>query len=76
MKASSGILSFHEQHKIIAASFGGLTPITRAKGGPIEPVLEKIAKRVGEASGQSVTQGQVLQLWLRKKDIVCVTCVA
>lgn len=45
------------------------------KGGPIDSILEKVAKRLSDVSGKTVTQGQVLQLWLRKKGIVCITYV-
>ena len=72
-KASVELIEFHKQHNIVATSYGGLTPIIRAKGGPIDAVLEKIAQRIGSSSGKSVTQGQVLQLWLRKKGIPCIT---
>ena len=74
-KASQPILDIQKEHRVVTTSYGGLSPITRSKGGPLDPVLEKIAKRVSEASGKQVTSGQVLQLWLRKKSIVCVTCV-
>ena len=69
LKASAAQLAIHEQHKIVTASYGGLTPITRAKGGPLDPVLAKIAY------ARSITEGQVLQLWLRKKGVVTVTYV-
>ncbi|THG98638.1 hypothetical protein EW026_g3598 [Hermanssonia centrifuga] len=72
-KASQPQIDLHKQHKIVATSYGGLTPITRFPGGPIDPALDKAAKRLAEGSGKSVTQGQVLQLWLRKKDIPCIT---
>ncbi len=74
-KASQPQIDLHKQHKIVATSYGGLTPITRFPGGPIDPALDKAAKRLAEGSGKSVTQGQVLQLWLRKKDIPCITYV-
>lgn len=73
MTASAPILDLHKQHNILTTSFGGLGPITRAKGESLDPVLEKIAGRVSEASNTAVTPGQVLQLWLRKKGIPCIT---
>ncbi|KAI0747281.1 NADP-dependent oxidoreductase domain-containing protein [Irpex lacteus] len=72
-KASSGIIDVHKQHNIIGASYGGLTPIVRAPGKGIEPVLDKIVDRLAKEVGHPVTQGQVLQLWLRKKGFVVVT---
>lgn len=72
-KASAAQLEIHAKHNIVTESYGGLTPITRAKGGPLDPILAKIAKRVSQAAGKTVTEGQVLQLWLRQKGVVCVT---
>ncbi|KIP12225.1 hypothetical protein PHLGIDRAFT_62065, partial [Phlebiopsis gigantea 11061_1 CR5-6] len=72
-KASTELIAVHDKHKIVTTSYGGLTPIIRVQGGVLDPVLEKIARRVASSTGQSVTQGQVLQLWLRKKGIPCIT---
>ena len=65
----------HNTHNIVATSFGGLSPIVRFSGGPVDPVIGKIAERLSGVSGKSVTKGQVLQLWLRKKSIPCITYV-
>jgi hypothetical protein len=62
-----------KEHNIVMSSFGGLSPIVRLKGGPLDPVLEQIAKRVHESSGKPVTDAQVLQLWLRNKGVPCIT---
>ena len=75
LTATVAALDLQKEHDILATSFGGLSPIVRGKGGPLDPVLEKIAKRVSDASGAAVTQGQVLQLWLLKKGVPCVSCV-
>ncbi|GJE90727.1 aldo/keto reductase [Phanerochaete sordida] len=66
-KASAAQLEIHKQHGIVTESYGGLVPLTRGKGGPLDPVITKIA------SARSITEGQVLQLWLRKKGVVVVT---
>ena len=68
-------MDIHKQHNIVGASYGGLTPIVRAPGKGIEPVLDKIVERIAKEVGHPVTQGQVLQLWLRKKGFVTVTYV-
>ena len=74
-KASAGIIDVHREHHIVTTSYGGLTPIVRAAGHGLEPVLEKIAKRITEKAGKPVSQGQVLQLWLRKKGVPFITYV-
>lgn len=47
----------------------------RFKGGPLDSVLPSIAKRVSNAAGKPVTEGQVLQLWLKAKGIPAITYV-
>ena len=67
------LLEFHKERGIVTASWGGLTPIVRHKGGPIDPVLTQVAARLGRDTGKQITQGQVLGLWLRAQNIVQVT---
>ncbi|KAI0263346.1 Aldo/keto reductase [Gloeopeniophorella convolvens] len=66
-------LEFQKQHNIVTESFGGLSPIFRFPGGPLDPVLTTIAKRVSETIGKPFTEAQVLFLWQREKGIVIVT---
>jgi diketogulonate reductase-like aldo/keto reductase len=68
-------LDFQKQHNIVTSSYGGLSPVTRLKDGPLDPVLETIAKRLSTAAEKPVTEGQVLQLWLLKKGVPCITYV-
>ncbi|KAL4253170.1 Aldo-keto reductase family 3C2/3 [Abortiporus biennis] len=72
-KASEPLIEFQKQHNIVTTSFGGLTPVARVPDGPLKPVLESLAKRLGETRGKPVTTGQVLQVWLRQKGIVAIT---
>lgn len=72
-KASIPALQYMKERGIPVMSYGGLTPIARFPGGPIDSVLAKIAERVGATSGKEVTVAQVLQLWLRKKGLSYVT---
>lgn len=73
-KASSGIIDLHKEHNIVTTSYGGLTPIVRARGkGELDPVLEKISKRLTETAGKPISEGQVLQLWLRNKGVPIIT---
>ncbi|KAL1955665.1 hypothetical protein VTO42DRAFT_8210 [Malbranchea cinnamomea] len=68
-KASDGtdFLSFHKKHGIALASYGPLTPIIRAKGGPLDPLLERLAKKYG------VGEGEVLLRWVIDRGAVGVT---
>jgi len=66
-------LELQKQHGIVTASFGGLSPIFRFKGGPLDPVLTSIAKRLSDTTGKPFTEAQVLFLWQREKGIVIVT---
>ncbi|KAF6763998.1 NADP-dependent oxidoreductase domain-containing protein [Ephemerocybe angulata] len=67
------IVEFDKQHGIRTASYGGLTPIVRAPGGPLDPVLETIRKRLEETRGSPVSTGQALTKWLLHKDAVVIT---
>jgi hypothetical protein len=62
-----------ENGGIIPESYGGLTPLTRAPGGPIDDVLPPIASRLGDALGKPVTHAQILTKWLRQKGAIVVT---
>ena len=73
LKASQPVLDYMKQHGILATSFGGLAPIARVPGGPVDPVLKKIAERLTNASGEPITEAQVLHGWLFKKGIPYVT---
>ena len=66
-------LELQKQHGIVTASFGGLSPIFRFSGGPLDPVLTSIAKRLSDTTGKPFTEAQVLFLWQREKGIVIVT---
>jgi len=73
-KSAAPLLEFHKKHNIVTEAFGGLTPIVRAKGGAVDPILAKIRQRLVEATGDTtITDGQVLLKWLEAKDIVAVT---
>jgi len=66
-------LELQKQHGIVTASYGGLTPIFRFKGGALDPVLTSIAKRLSETTGKPFSEAQVLYLWQRAKGVVIVT---
>ncbi|RDX56784.1 Aldo/keto reductase [Lentinus brumalis] len=72
-KATAPLLEFQKKHNIVATSYGGLTPIVRQKGGPVDPVLASITQRLTKDAGKNVTEGQVLGLWLRSQGIPEIT---
>ncbi|KZT70126.1 Aldo/keto reductase [Daedalea quercina L-15889] len=72
-KADQPVIEFMKKHNIIPTSYGGLTPIVRFSGGPVDPVLQSAAARLSKETGATVTEGQVLQLWLRAQGIPAIT---
>ncbi|KAL7005038.1 hypothetical protein EMMF5_005402 [Cystobasidiomycetes sp. EMM_F5] len=72
------VLAIHEQHGIVIESYGPLTPTLRLKGNanPLQPTLEKIAKRLSESSGETLDENAVLLLWCKAKNVVAVTTTA
>ncbi|EPQ58043.1 Aldo/keto reductase [Gloeophyllum trabeum ATCC 11539] len=73
LKASEQLLEYTTKLGIRTESYGGLTPIVRARGGPLDPVLAKIRERLEKTAGKPVSEGQVLSKWLLQKEIVVVT---
>ncbi|WOO78229.1 NAD/NADP-dependent indole-3-acetaldehyde reductase [Vanrija pseudolonga] len=61
------VLALHRKHNIVAEAYGPLTPILRHPGGPLRPVLDKIAKRNGSDAGT------VLLQWIIQSGAVAVT---
>ncbi|EMD38083.1 hypothetical protein CERSUDRAFT_93603 [Gelatoporia subvermispora B] len=72
-KASQPVVELMKKHNIRPTSYGGLTPIVRNKGGPLDPVLVSVKDSVTKRASQPVNEGQVLQLWLRKKGVPAIT---
>jgi diketogulonate reductase-like aldo/keto reductase len=62
-----------ENGGIVPASYGGLSPLFRAAGGPIDEVLPAIMKRLKEAHRKPVTSAQVLAKWITHKGAIVVT---
>ncbi|KAG2144843.1 NADP-dependent oxidoreductase domain-containing protein [Suillus cothurnatus] len=72
-KALQPNLAIHDQYKIVTSSYGGLSPLFRGKGGPLDPVVEKIRARLEKTRGAPVSDGQVLNKWLQQKGVLVVT---
>ncbi|KAF5315818.1 hypothetical protein D9611_004844 [Ephemerocybe angulata] len=67
------IVEFGNEHGILTASYGGLTPIVRAPGGPVDPVIASIRERIERTRGEPVSAGQVLTKWLLQKGAIVIT---
>jgi len=71
------LFALQAKHGIITQSYGTLSPLVRhPTGGPLKPVLTKIAKKLSQESGKDVDEGVVLILWNRDKGIIPITTSA
>jgi len=64
------VLEYCAKHGIVTEAYGSLAPITTFPGGPLDPVLATIARRIGG------TPGQVIFKWAHAKGFVVVTTTA
>lgn len=74
------LLAYHAEHKIITASYGGLTPIIPHHSGPSSletsrEALKVVLNNAREKRGPEVTQNQILLKWLQQKGFLAVTSV-
>ncbi|GAA5929255.1 uncharacterized protein JCM15063_004099 [Sporobolomyces koalae] len=68
------VLKIQQEHGIVTESYGPLSPLLRHKtGGPIKPILERIAQRLSKETGKDVDAAAALLLWTRAKGVVAVT---
>lgn len=72
-KALQPTLSLHQKYSIVTSSYGGLSPLVRGRGGPLDPVVENIRTRLARARGSAVSEGQVLHKYFQQKGILVVT---
>lgn len=75
-KALQPTLSLHEKYNIVTSSYGGLSPLVRGRGGPLDPLVERIRVRLEHARGSTVSEGQVLHKYFQQKGILVVTTSA
>lgn len=61
------VIDIQEKHGIVTQAYGPLSPILRHPGGPLKPVLAKIAKRLG------TDEANVLLKWTTQKGVVAIT---
>ncbi|RSH92932.1 hypothetical protein EHS25_008378 [Saitozyma podzolica] len=68
------VLAIQAKHGIVSESYGPLTPLLRhPTGGPLKPVLQRIAQRLSKDTGKPVDDATVLLLWTVQKGVVAVT---
>lgn len=61
------LVSFHKEHGITTESYAPLTPVTRAKGGPLDSLLSTLAKKY------AVDEGEIALRWAIDRGGVAVT---
>ncbi|WWD17901.1 hypothetical protein CI109_102346 [Kwoniella shandongensis] len=68
------VLDICAENNITIESYGPLTPLLRhPTGGPIKPILERIATRLSKEAGKTVPPSSVLLLWTIQKGVVAVS---
>lgn len=68
------LLDLHKKYNIITQAYGALAPTTgHPTGGPIIPVLERIAANLTKETGVEVDTSGVLMLWIMTQGGVCIT---
>lgn len=61
------LLAFHASKGIQTVSYAGLAPITRAKGGPLDPLLSALAQKY------AVSESEILLRWTIDRGCVAIT---
>ncbi|KAI0843788.1 NADP-dependent oxidoreductase domain-containing protein [Hypoxylon sp. FL0890] len=61
------LINFHRQHGIATAAYAPLTPITKARPGPIDNIFLSLAKKYG------VSEADIALRWVIDQGIVAVT---
>ena len=61
------LIAFHKNHNIAIAAYGPLVPVVKAKGGPLDPVLDALARKY------AVGPGEILLRFCIDQGIVAVT---
>ncbi|KAM5351951.1 hypothetical protein ACJ41O_004674 [Fusarium nematophilum] len=61
------LVDFHKKNNIAVASYGPLTPLVTAKGGPVDGLYTRLAEKYG------VTESEVGLRWVIDQDIIALT---
>lgn len=64
------LLAFHRERAIAVSAYGALTPVTRARPGPLDDVYPGLAKKYG------VSEGEVALRWVLDQGVIAVTTSA
>ncbi|ODO07234.1 aldose reductase [Cryptococcus wingfieldii CBS 7118] len=68
------VLKIAKEHGIVIEAYGPLTPVLRhPTGGPLKPVLERIAQRLSKDAGKELDSTAVLLLWTIQSGVVVIT---
>jgi diketogulonate reductase-like aldo/keto reductase len=61
------LLDFHKSNGIKTVAYSGLAPISRAQGGPLDPLLADLAKKY------AVDESEVLLRWILDQGCIAIT---
>jgi diketogulonate reductase-like aldo/keto reductase len=61
------LLQFHKNKDIRVSAYGPLTPVTKVKGGPLDSLLESLAKKY------AVNPGEILLRWCVDQNVLPIT---
>ncbi|KAK2624218.1 hypothetical protein QTJ16_006168 [Diplocarpon rosae] len=61
------LLPWQKQHGIAASAYAPLTAVTKAKGGPVDPIYERLSKKY------DVTPGEIALRWVIDQGVVALT---
>ena len=64
------LVPFHKQHNIALAAFAPLAAVTKAKPGPIDPLMAQLAKKY------FVSEGEIALRWCIDQGVVAITTSA
>ncbi|KAI6165620.1 NADP-dependent oxidoreductase domain-containing protein [Pisolithus thermaeus] len=72
-KSMKPTIALDKEHDIVTSSYGGLSPIVRFSGGPVDAAINQIRTRLEQTRGAPVSEGQVLMKWLKQNGVLVVT---
>lgn len=61
------LLDFHKSKGIKTATYSGLSPVNRARGGPLDPLLADLAKKY------AVDESEILLRWTLDQGCIAIT---
>ena len=61
------LLAYHKNKDIRVAAYAPLTPLTRAQGGPVDGVIQSLAKKY------AVSPGEILLRWAIEQNVLPIT---